>query len=72
MLLIETWKNSVDNKNSFGTLLTDLSKAFDCINHDLLIAKLHAYGVDKYGLKLIFSYLKNRKQRVRINNTWSS
>ena len=72
MLLIETWKNSVDNKNAFGTLLTDLSKAFDCINHDLLIAKLHAYGVDKYGLKLIFSYLKNRKQCVRINNTWSS
>ena len=72
MLLIETWKNSVDNKNSFGTLLTDLSKALDCINNDLLVAKLNAYGVDKYCLKLIFSYLKNKTQRVRIDNTWSS
>ena len=45
LLMIEKWKNAVDNKKVFGALLTDLSKAFDCICHDLLVAKLHAYGL---------------------------
>ena len=49
----------------------DLSKAFDCLPHELLIAKMHAYGVGKNTLKLIYSYLKGRQQSVRINGTFS-
>ena len=70
--LLESWKQSVDQNAAFGALLTDLSKAFDCVNHDLLIAKLFAYGVNFSALKLIFNYLNGRKQRVRISNSYSS
>ena len=70
--LIEKWKKSVDNGGAFGALLTDLSKAFDCLPHELLFAKLDAYGFDKSSLKLIHSYLSNRKQRVKINDRYSS
>ena len=70
--LIEKWKKSVGNGGAFGALLTDLSKAFDFLPHELLIAKLDAYSFDKSSLKLIHSYLSNRKQRVKINDTYSS
>ena len=53
-------------------MLTDLSKAFDCLVHDLLIAKLHAYGFDNLSLKSIHSYLTGRLQRVRVNASFSS
>ena len=50
----------------------DLSKAFDCIPRDLLMAKLCAYGFDKNSLKFIYSYLKGRKQRVKLSAKYSS
>ena len=50
----------------------DLSKAFDCVPHDLLIAKMHAYGFDLGSLTFFYSYLKRRKQSVKINNIYSS
>ena len=53
-------------------VLMDLSKAFDPINHPLLLAKLHAYGFSKQSLAIICSYLSNRKQRIKIYNVFSS
>ena len=50
----------------------DLFKAFDTLDHDLLIAKLHAYGFDKNALRLIKSYLTDRWQRAKINTAYSS
>ena len=69
--LIEDWKKGLDNDNLVGTVLMDLSKAFDCISHDLLIAKLSAYGFHKSALKYIYSYLKGRRQCVKINGICS-
>ena len=57
LLMLEKWKQAVDNNKVFGELLTNLSKAFDCISHDLLIAKLNAYGLSLSALKLVHSYL---------------
>ena len=56
----------------FGALLTDLSKAFDCLSHDLLIAKLNAYGFSIVALRLVPNCLSNRKQRTKINSDFSS
>ena len=50
----------------------DLSKAFDCLPHELVLAKLHAYGVDIKSLKLLQDYLSNRTQRVKLDSTFSS
>ena len=70
--LIENWRSKLDNDYIMGAVLMDLSKAFDCIPLDLLIAKLSAYGFDENSLALIYSYLKRRQQSVRINNTYNS
>ena len=69
---IERWRKSLDNKGYRGTVLMDLSKAFDTLNHDLLIAKLHAYGFDMKTLKLLHSYLTKRWQRTKVNSSFST
>ena len=60
-----------DKEGIFVGVLTDLSKAFDCIPHHLLIAKLSAYGFDRKSLMFISANLKSRKQRTRIGSVFS-
>ena len=62
----------MDMKLFVGAVLMDLSKAFDCVPHDLLIAKMQAYGFEMDTLIFFYSYLKNRKQCVKVNNVFSS
>ena len=69
---MQNWKSALDKSESVCALLMDLSKAFDSINHDFFVAKLKAYGFSKDTLILICSYLKNRKQKVVINNSTST
>ena len=70
--MIEKMKKSRDKGNHAGAILMDLSKAFDTIKHELLIAKLHAYGFSRDALDLIHNYLNNRWQRTKVNNSYSS
>ena len=70
--MFELWRKALDNKKVAGDVLTDLSKAFDCLNHNLLIAKMEAYGFDNSALSYIYNYLKNRKQRTKVDNSYSS
>ena len=72
LMMLETWKEATDNNKAFGALLTDLSKAFDCLSHDLLIAKLDATGLDLASLKILQDYLTNRKQRTKVDSFYSS
>ena len=69
LAMIEKWKNSVDKGKTFGALLTDISKTFDCLPHDLIISKLNAYGFSLSASKLIHSYLSHRKQRTKVNSS---
>ena len=71
LVLIEKYCEVLDKLGYAGILLTDLSKAFNCSNHERLIAKLHAYGFSLESLTFIQSYLTNRIQRVKINSFFS-
>ena len=67
--MIEEWRENLDKNFFVGAVLIDLSKPFDCILHDLLIAKLSAYGLSSHSSCYIYSY--DRKQCVQINNKQS-
>ena len=72
--LLQKWMKELDLSRIVGTILMDLSKAYDCLAHDLIIAKLVAYGLGANSLRFIFDYLSSRKQRTKIgsaNSNWS-
>ena len=69
--MVQKFKETIDRRNEFGALLTYLSKAFDCINHPLLIAKFYNYGVPLLSINMSFSYLSNRTHRNKINERFS-
>ena len=71
LVIIEKWKQCLDNGRVCGALLTDLSKAFDCILNDLLIAKLAAYGFDYDSLETLQSFLLNKKRRTKVNDAYN-
>ena len=64
--LIEQWRTCLDCERFVGAVLMNLSKAFDCLPHDLLIAELGAYESDQNSLILLMSYLKDRRQSAKI------
>ena len=68
---LEEWRQKLDQNFIVGAVIMDLSKIFDCIPNDFIIAKLAAYGIEKETLKLIYSYLNGWNQCVKINNTYS-
>ena len=72
MRMTENWQNALDNKKVIAALSMDLPKAFDCLQHDLIIAKPHAYGFEIQALKLIYSCLSNRFQSVKVKDAYSS
>ena len=69
--MVEKWRQCLSNRGVSGALLIDLSKAFDTILQELLIAKLAAYGFDYNSLQMLQSYLSNRTQRTKTNDACS-
>ena len=70
--MTEKWRRALDDGDSLCTVAMDLSRAFDCMPHGLLIAKLHAYGFSHTACSFLVSYLVNRRQRVRSMGTYST
>jgi hypothetical protein len=69
--LIANGKKYHDNNDFSAAVLIDLSKAFDTINHGLLIAKLQAYGMERNSFMLIVNYLRNRYQSTKVDDSFS-
>ena len=69
--MIEKFKKLLDKGGEYAAVLTDLSKEFNCLPHNLITAKFHACGFDKASLRLMHSYLTDSCQRVKINNSYS-
>ena len=69
--LIQKWQAELDLGGYVGTVLMDLSKAYDCLSHDLLIAKLETYGLDIGSLNFLLDYLSLRKHRTTVGSSYS-
>ena len=69
--LLQRWQKELDNSGLVGTVLMNLSKAYCCLPHDLIIAKFQAYDLSKSSLSLLLDYLTSRKQRVKIGSSYS-
>ena len=69
--MIEKMKEARDKNKVCAVVLTSLSKAFDCLKHDLLIPKLHAFGFDYKSLRVMYAYLDNRVQVTKVGSCYS-
>ena len=69
--LLQALQEELDKSVFVGTILMDLSKAYDCLPHDLLVAKFEAYSIDKTSSNLIQNYLSNCKECTKINSSYS-
>ena len=72
LVMLEKMKIARFKKGFCAAVFTDLSKAFECICHDLLIAKLNAYGLEQNALKLVYDYLSNRSQKTKVDSSFST
>ena len=72
VVMLENRKQALGNGKLTGALLTDLSKVFNRLKHNLLIAKLHAYRFDYNSVASIYSYISDRRHRTKVNNSFSS
>ena len=69
--LLQKWQKEFDSGRFIGAMLMDLTKTYDCLRHDLLIAKLEAYGLGNSSLNLLLDYLTFRKQRTKVGSAYS-
>ena len=70
-MIIKSLKLRLNNGSKVGVIIMDLPKAFDSLNHELLLTKLKAYRLDSNSVTFMKSYLTNRLQRCKINNSFS-
>ena len=70
--LTKDWRAGLDTKELLAVISLDLSKGFDCVSHELLLAKLKVYGVAEHGVALLRNFLSGRSQRVKVGNKLSS
>ncbi len=69
---METWREALDKDRYVGVVMMDLSKAFDCLPHGLIVKKLERYRFDQDSCNLLRSYLEKRTQRVKIGDIRST